>query len=105
VGTGLLRPQHTHLDAHLALMDQLPLRTLCSFCGWSCEGTTLECREKAIEHRAQAHPDLVVRRRRPGGGLNSFRQPTLSKADWKEVYAERDRRAKLLGIDLGAGSE
>jgi hypothetical protein len=81
-------------------MDSLPLRTLCSLCGWEYLGTALEGREQAVRHRAQAHPEIVFKRKRPGRHLKSFVQPKLNKQDWLEVYAERDKRAKLLGIEI-----
>ena len=81
-------------------MDALPLRTLCALCSWVYEGDALSGREKAAQHRSLAHPELVLKRKRPGRHLTSFRQPRLNKAEWKEVYDERDKRARLLGIDL-----
>ena len=81
-------------------MDALPLKTLCALCPWSYEGSALDGRERAAQHRALVHPELKVKRRRPGRHLKSFNQPKLNTQDWKEVYAERDKRAKLLGIEI-----
>ena len=96
----MARPQFLELQAHLDAMDLIPLRTLCVFCEWSCEGTTAQCRESALQHRLQAHPDLIENTVRKRSHLKSFRQPRLKQNEWKEVYAERDKRAKLLGIEI-----
>ena len=95
-----MKPKHTDLDAHLALMDQLPLRTSCAFCGWSCEGSALECREKAVQHRLRAHPEAVKLTKRRRGNHKGYAQQRLTKTDWKEIYAERDKRAFLNGIEV-----
>ena len=95
-----MRPKHPNMEAYDRQMDALPVREQCLFCTWRWEGTAAEGRIEALTHRLQAHPEVVVKRRRPGRHLKSFRQPVLNKADWSEVYAERDKRAALLGIDL-----
>jgi hypothetical protein len=98
---GSVRPQFTELEAHYSAMDLLPLKTLCAFCEWSCEGSALECRERAAQHRAKAHPEAVnTRTVRKGTHLKSFRQPKLKKKEMEEIYAERDKRAKLIGIEI-----
>ena len=81
-------------------MDALPVTQRCLFCRWKWSGIAAEGREKALQHRLQAHPELVISRRRPGRHLNSFRQAKLKKEDWADVFAERDKRAWLLGIEI-----
>ena len=95
-----MRPQHPNVAEFEARMDALPLRTLCALCPWVYEGSALDGREKAAQHRSLAHPEIRVKRRRPGRHLKSFHQPLLNKAEWGEVYAERDKRAALLGIEI-----
>lgn len=97
-----MKPHHPGVLEYEARMDALPLRTSCTLCPWVFEGSALDGREKAAQHRSLSHPELVFKRKRPGTNLKSFRQPHLNKAEWKEVYEERDKRAKLLGIDLPA---
>jgi len=96
-----VRPRYPQLEAHLSALDLLPVKTLCAFCDWWCEGSALECRESAAEHRAEAHADRTFTRTlRKGSHLQSFRQPKLKKAEMEEIYAERDKRAKLIGIEI-----
>lgn len=81
-------------------MDALPVTERCMFCNWEWQGTAAEGRTEALAHRLQAHPEVKPPRRRPGRHLKSFNQPRLKKQDWDDVFAERDKRARLLGIDL-----
>lgn len=81
-------------------MDALPLRTLCALCGWIYEGTALDGREKATQHRLKAHPEIKPTRRGPGRNLKSFRQPKLTTQDMTDILVARDKRAKLLGIEI-----
>ena len=97
-----MKPRHPNVEAEQAYRDALPCRTLCALCGWEYLGTALEGREKAAQHRRRRHPKLIIQRRRPGRHLSTFAQPKLKKEDWAEVYAERDKRAKLLGIEIPA---
>jgi len=95
-----VRHHHPNVEEEVRRMDALPLRTLCALCGWVYEGSALDGREKAIQHRLKKHPDLKVTRRRPPSHLKSFRQSKLKPEDVQEIFTERDRRAKLLGIDV-----
>ena len=95
-----LRPKHPQMEAHDRQMDALPVVERCLFCSWRWSGTSAEGRERAREHRLQAHPEVIVKRRRPGRHLKSFRQVKLTKEDLSDIFSERDRRAALLGIDL-----
>lgn len=77
--------------------DAQPLLTACALCGWSYQGDAAEARQKAAEHRSEAHPEIrPTRRRRAAGG---FRQ-RLSDEDTAEIELERRRRARQIGIDL-----
>jgi hypothetical protein len=76
----------------------------CCFCSWVYEGNAVEGRSEALAHRLSVHPEVKVRRRRPGRHLKSFRQPKLKKDDWQDIAVERTRRAYLHGLDLEEGS-
>lgn len=95
-----MRPQHPNVEEYEARMDALPLRTLCALCEWVYEGNALDGREKAIQHRLKIHPEIKPKRRPPSRNLQSFRQPRLKTEDREEIFTERDKRAKLLGIDV-----
>jgi hypothetical protein len=99
-----VRPKQTHLEEHLTLMDQLPLRTLCAFCGWTCEGTAAVCRERALQHRSRRHPE-AIHKRRYNRNLKSFRQPKLSEEQTTELNVERFKRARLTGVDLSGETQ
>jgi len=87
--------------AHQEWVDRQHSITFCLFCDWSCEGTAAETREAASKHRASNHPEAKTRSRR---GRN-IHWPKHRKDAWletqhaEEVEAERQRRARLHGID------
>ncbi len=81
-------------------MDEMPVVERCMFCTWVWQGTAAEGRTEALQHRLEAHPEVRPARRRPGRHLNSFRQARLKGEEWADILSERDKRAKLLGIDL-----
>ena len=95
-----MRPKHPNCELYDAQMDALPIVERCLFCGWMWQGTAAEGRTEALAHRLQAHPEVKVKRRRPGRHLKSFRQPVLKKEDWTDIYSERNKRAQLHGVDL-----
>ena len=94
-----MRPKHTNLEQYEALMDALPVKEACLFCEWEYLGTVLEGREEALAHRRAVHPERV-KRRKHSRNLMSFRQRRLDKEEQAEIYAERDKRARLLGIEI-----
>ncbi len=75
--------------------------TRCAFCDWQYAGTCIEGREAATEHRQTVHPDLRPKRRPRAfrSSLTTFRQ-NLSKEDVEEIEVERQKRARLIGLDL-----
>lgn len=79
--------------------DKMPLRSACALCEWEYLGTTAEGREQALHHRLEAHPETLKRRRPPARHLKGFRQTLLNEEEQAEVMAEKNRRARLLGID------
>lgn len=81
-------------------MASLPIVERCLFCEWEWQGTAAEGQTEALTHRLQRHPEIKYKRPRPGRHLKGFRQPKLQADDWKEVYAERDKRARLVGIEI-----
>ena len=82
-------------------MDTLPVTERCLFCDWTWDGVVSEGRSEAIAHRLDAHPEVKpARRMRRGSHLRSFRQPKLKQVDLDEIYGERDKRARLLGIEI-----
>lgn len=86
-----------------AAYEQLPVVLRCAFCPtWSWEGETAEGREKALQHRTEAHPETfrIKSKRRKYPHLSSFRQSPMKQEQREEVYAERDRRARLHGLDI-----
>lgn len=81
-------------------MDSLPLTTRCLICGWHDQGPARETRQRALEHRAQAHPELKGYRRPVTKRLGTFRQFELTDVEKEEVAENRRRRAYLAGIDI-----
>lgn len=82
-----------------------PLLLRCSFCEWSYQGTVGSGPEKATQHRLEAHPEVVVERRRRTRSLKRFRASELSEQDVAEIDAERQRRARLIGIELSGDTD
>ena len=95
-----MKPSHPNIEAFEAQMGALPVTQRCLWCDWIYEGTALEGRTVAVAHRLEAHPEIKPKRRPPSRNLKSFRQPTLKSEDRDEIFIERDRRAKLLGITV-----
>ena len=89
--------EYARLEAEA--MDRLHVVSRCAFCDWEHSGPAVEGREKATQHRTEAHPDLVLKRRRNTRSLGSFRQKQLREDDWTEIRDERQKRMRLLGID------
>jgi hypothetical protein len=81
-------------------MDALPIMQRCLFCTWAWEGTALEGRTRAIAHRLKDHPEIKPALRRNGRNLKSFRQSRIKPEQALEISTERDKRARLLGIDV-----
>lgn len=94
------RPHHPNVIEEQRHFDSLPILERCLHCGWVWTGTAIEGRDRALEHRLQAHPEIQPKRRRPGRHLKSFHQPNLTKADWVDINIERSKRARLNGLDL-----
>lgn len=82
-----------------------PLLLRCAFCEWSYQGTVASGPEKAAQHRLEAHPELAVERRRRTRSLKRFRAADLSEQDVAEIDAERQRRARLIGIELSGDTD
>ena len=81
--------------------NAIPVTIRCAFCPeWSFHGPTLEAREKAKQHRREAHPNLRPKRYRRKGNPSSFRQPNMSKEERKEIDDEVRRRAFLNGVEI-----
>ena len=86
-----------------AAWEQIPVVLRCAFCtDWAWEGPSGPGREIALQHRTEAHPETfrVKSKRRKQPHLSSFRQAAMKKDEREEVYAERDRRARLHGLDI-----
>jgi hypothetical protein len=72
----------------------------CLLCpGWVHVGTALEGRTAAREHRLKEHPELRSRRRRSSRGLGGWTS-YLHPEDEAELRAERQRRMRLLGLEV-----
>lgn len=82
--------------------DAAETMTFCFFCPkWSHTGTAKECREAAVEHRANEHPDIPrMRRRRSTRSLKSFALRELTNDEWFDINEERRKRALLTGVIL-----
>lgn len=75
--------------------------TYCAFCpDWKFFGTAGEGRERATEHRLEAHPEITRYRRRMTRSLHNFRQRTLEGEEWQEINDARRKRALLTGVKL-----
>jgi hypothetical protein len=84
--------------------DAARLITRCAFCRWRYTGTALEGRERALQHRLQAHPEARASRRRTNRHLTRYIQPAMSDEEEKEITDEIRRRAFLHGVDLPVGN-
>jgi hypothetical protein len=80
--------------------EALPVTERCLLCEWSYLGTALEGRERALRHRLELHPEMTGKRRMPRRNLGSFRQVNLTPEEEEEILSERDKRARLLGVEL-----
>ena len=87
--------------------DATETLTRCSFCPeWFHIGPALAGRERAAEHRLQAHPEIRrSRRRRTSRSLLRFRSPEMHEEEVAEIEMERQKRARITGVDLSASSE
>ena len=95
-----MKPRHPNLEEMDRHFDGLPVREGCLFCDWEWWGSALEGREQYLRHRTLAHPEIKPARRRPGRHLKSFRQMRLKDEDVADILAERNKRARLLGIAI-----
>ena len=84
----------------IELNELQPLTTRCLLCGWSHSSTAADARQKAAEHRSEAHPELPPYRRPVRKTLSSFRQYEMDDAEKEEINRERRRRAYLSGVDF-----
>lgn len=103
-GARVPKPIHKNMNEHDRQMDALHVIQRCLFCTWTSSGTALEGRTEAIAHRLKAHPEIKPARRGPTRNLRSFRQPALKSEDREEIFVERDKRARLLGISIDSGT-
>jgi len=88
-------------ERELARWNALPVVERCCFCPeWSFTGSSVEGREKAAQHRREAHPNLRPKRYRRQANPSSFRQPDMSKEQQNEIMAEVKKRAFLNGVDI-----
>jgi hypothetical protein len=76
-----------------ANIDNAPLTTRCALCDWSYEGTALEGRELAKNHRTEHHPDVKQTRRR----RQSLRRWTSKQ---EEFRTEGLAKAKVVAESL-----
>lgn len=86
-----------------AAYERMPVVLRCAFCPeWRWEGECVEGREMALQHRREAHPETfrIKSKLRKRTHLSTFKQFAMKKDQREEIYAERDRRARLHGIDV-----
>ena len=90
----------TTREREVASRDAAPVVARCLHCpGWIFRGTALEARSVATAHRLEAHPELKSRRRRSSRGLGGWTS-YLHPEDEAELRAERQRRMRLLGLEM-----
>ena len=96
------RPDPDIRERERAELESKPVLTRCAFCRWSFRGLLKDGRAAHAAHRERKHPEIGEPRRRASRNLRSNRQLLL--ADWErnEIETERRKRARLLGLDLGA---
>lgn len=75
--------------------DAAELTTRCAVdgCTWSHFGTAKDCRDRAAEHRARAHPELAARRG-PKRGMSSWNRGPRDEEDRAAAMAEVERRKR-----------
>ncbi len=83
------------------VMESQPLVVRCLKCGWYESGPAREARQRAAEHRVEAHPELGQYRRPVANRLHTFQQHSLTDIERDEIQENRRKRAYLAGIDLG----
>ena len=90
----------TTREREIASRDAAPVIARCLHCpGWIFRGTALEARTEAQRHRLEQHPELRPRRRRSSRGLGGWTS-YLHPEDEAELRAERQRRMRLLGLEV-----
>jgi hypothetical protein len=90
----------------LAWSDEMPGRVSCLFCDWAYEGSMREGRGAARAHRLEAHPEAARKKRRYVPNPARITRPSLSEEDRELVERERQRRARLHGLDMsGLGAD
>lgn len=88
-------------DIEREFYDSQPMKSTCTICGLSFEGTAKGVRESAIAHRTAKHPEVAGKRsRRSTRSLRSFRTRDMSQQDIDEIEKERRRRAFLTGVEI-----
>ena len=77
--------------------DRQPLVSRCVFCEWTYLGRAAEGREKALQHRTEAHPEAPAHSK-----IRRSRRSSGQMKDWEreEMEANRRKRAFLIGIDV-----
>ena len=90
----------TTREREVASRDAAPVVARCLHCpGWIFQGTALEARTEAQRHRLSEHPEFRARRRRSSRGLGGWTS-YLHPEDEAELRAERQRRMRLLGLEV-----
>ena len=84
-----------------ASRDNALMKTGCLLCDWGYEGTAADCRTEATAHRLQAHPEIIPKRfRKTRVALHTFQRPNLDEEDRSDIEHERQRRARLHGVEI-----
>ena len=95
---------------HQEWADSNPARSECLFCNWSHQGTAGECREAALEHRQQEHPEACIRKPRGKGrritkrklrSASEEEQIKVDAAEANRVRREREVAEMLEKVERG----
>lgn len=87
-------------------MNAVSTTTYCTYqeCSWTFDGTAKDGREKVREHWKECHPELLTMKRTRRPARPARMNNRLTAEEKKEVERDRQRRARLHGIDVGIWS-
>ncbi len=92
-----------------AWADAQVMTSSCAFCGWTVEGTALDCREEALKHRQKKHPEACILKPRLRRRISKKKnrsaaeeaQIAVDTAEARRVRAQREQEEMLAKIEKG----
>lgn len=81
-------------DDHQEWLDAQPVRTGCGLCEWAFEGTAVEGRVAAREHRETVHPEVVAALGRRGRKRPALPKGVIPMVPQKDPEAKADGEAR-----------